>query len=141
MESEPMITPKEKSPPPEPQRRFEPRTLHHAGQRAQYTSYQLNHSAPSPPPTTFQEQQSFCRNRILWIDMYPANVHNGEESCKKFHFCLKECKEINLFSARKSMFNLRKDSLVCQRHVYYNINACQFLYHVTFIDLAHYKPV
>ena len=32
MESEPMLTPREKSPLPEAQRRIEPATLHHAGQ-------------------------------------------------------------------------------------------------------------
>ena len=38
MESEPMLTPREKSPLPEAQRRFQRATLHHAGQRAQHTT-------------------------------------------------------------------------------------------------------
>ena len=43
MESEPMLTPQEKSPLPEnsPQRRFEPTTLHQAGQRAQHITNEL----------------------------------------------------------------------------------------------------
>ena len=36
MESEPILTPAEKPPLPEAQRRFEPKTLHHAGQQAQH---------------------------------------------------------------------------------------------------------
>ena len=36
-ESEPTLTPKEKSPLPEAQRRFEPATLHYAGQQTQHT--------------------------------------------------------------------------------------------------------
>ena len=36
MESEPMLTPREKSLLPEAQRRVEPSTLHHAEQRAQH---------------------------------------------------------------------------------------------------------
>ena len=38
MEPETMLTPREKSPLPEAQRRVEPATLHHAGQRAQHTT-------------------------------------------------------------------------------------------------------
>ena len=38
MESEPMLTPREKSTLPEAQRRVEPTTLHHTGQRAQHTT-------------------------------------------------------------------------------------------------------
>ena len=39
MESEPMLTPREKSFLPEAQRRVEPGTLHQAGQPAQHTSH------------------------------------------------------------------------------------------------------
>ena len=39
MESEPMLTPSEESPLPEAQRRIELTMLHHAGQRAQHTTY------------------------------------------------------------------------------------------------------
>ena len=38
MESEPMLTPREKSPLPEAQRRIEPMTVHHSGQQAQHTT-------------------------------------------------------------------------------------------------------
>ena len=38
MESETMLTPREKSPLPKAQRRFEPVTLHHAGQRDQHNT-------------------------------------------------------------------------------------------------------
>ena len=38
MESEPMLTPREKPPLPEAQRRVEPMMLHHTGQRAQLTT-------------------------------------------------------------------------------------------------------
>ena len=38
MKSEPVLTPREKSPLPEAQRRVELVTLHHAGQRAQHTT-------------------------------------------------------------------------------------------------------
>ena len=38
MESEPMVTPRDKSPLPEAQRMFEPAMLRHAGQRAQHTT-------------------------------------------------------------------------------------------------------
>ena len=38
MESEPVLTPKEKSPLPEVQRRVEPEVLYHAGQRAQHAN-------------------------------------------------------------------------------------------------------
>ena len=38
MESEPMLTPREKFPLLDVQRRIEPTTLHHAGQRAQHTT-------------------------------------------------------------------------------------------------------
>ena len=38
VESEPMLTPREKSPLPDAQRMIEPATLHHAGQRAQHTT-------------------------------------------------------------------------------------------------------
>ena len=44
METEPMLTPEDKSPLPEknsPQRRIEPSTLHQAGQRAQHTINEL----------------------------------------------------------------------------------------------------
>ena len=44
MESEPIVTPREKSPLPEkkcPQRRIEPPTLHQAGQRAQHITNEL----------------------------------------------------------------------------------------------------
>ena len=37
-EPEPMLTPREKFPLPEAQRRVEPATLHHAEQRAQHTT-------------------------------------------------------------------------------------------------------
>ena len=37
-EPEPMLTPREKYPLPEAQRRIEPKALHHAGQRVQYTT-------------------------------------------------------------------------------------------------------
>ena len=36
-----MLTPREKSPLPEAQRRVEPATLHHSGQRAQHTSTEV----------------------------------------------------------------------------------------------------
>ena len=45
MESEPILTPKEKSPLLEVQRRVEPMTLHHTGQRAQHT---INWAIPAP---------------------------------------------------------------------------------------------
>ena len=45
MESEPMLTPREIFPPLEAQRRVESATLHHAGQRAQYTT---NEAIPAP---------------------------------------------------------------------------------------------
>ena len=45
MESEPILTPREKSPLPEAQRRIEPAPLHHAGQRAQRTTHQ---AIPAP---------------------------------------------------------------------------------------------
>ena len=59
MESEPMLTPKEKSPLPETQRRVKPATLHHAGQRTKHTTdwailAWLNHSIQ---PTTKRWQQ------------------------------------------------------------------------------------
>ena len=38
MESDPMLTPREKSPLPEAQRRLKPMMLPHAGQRAQHTT-------------------------------------------------------------------------------------------------------
>ena len=38
LESQPMLTPSEKSPPPEAQRRVEHMSLHHAGQQAQHTT-------------------------------------------------------------------------------------------------------
>ena len=37
-ESETILTPRKKSPLPEAQRRFEPATLHHGGERAQHTT-------------------------------------------------------------------------------------------------------
>ena len=58
MESEPMLTPREKSPLPEknyPLRRIEPTTLHHAGQRAQHTVNELFR-----PPYTEVADQSCC---------------------------------------------------------------------------------
>ena len=45
MESETMLTPTEKSPLLEAQRRFKPATLHHAGQRAQHT---IDWAIPAP---------------------------------------------------------------------------------------------
>ena len=38
MESEPILTPREKSPLPEAQKRVEPVMLHHAGQQAKHTA-------------------------------------------------------------------------------------------------------
>ena len=52
IESEPMLTPREKSPLPEknyPQRRTEPMTLHQAGQQAQHTTNKLFHPQQAQP--------------------------------------------------------------------------------------------
>ena len=48
MESEAMLTPRENSPLPQTQRRVEPATLHHTGQRATGTHYQLSSKGKSP---------------------------------------------------------------------------------------------
>ena len=45
MESEPMLTPREKSSLQDAQRRIEPATLHHVGQRAQQTT---DRAIPAP---------------------------------------------------------------------------------------------
>ena len=72
MESEPTLTPREKSPLLEkksPQRRTEPMTLHKAGQRAQHTTneiFQPQHlppphpSAPPEPVQVFTYKQHYC---------------------------------------------------------------------------------
>ena len=48
MESEPMLTPREKSPLPEAQRRIEPMMLHRTGQQAQHTT-----DGAIPAPSAF----------------------------------------------------------------------------------------
>ena len=62
MESEQMLTPREKSPLPEAQRRIEPAALHHSGQRNQHTA-DWTTSAPCYGSILTQLSKQYASNR------------------------------------------------------------------------------
>ena len=67
MESEPMLTPREKSPLPEAHRRIEPMILHQAGQQAQHTT---DCAIPAPSLSHSNPFLVFAVKQLLCVKTY-----------------------------------------------------------------------
>ena len=91
MKSETMLTPRGKSPLPGAQRRIEPATLQHAGQRARHTIDWAIPPLPSPPPPnthTLSLSLSLSRNSNCYTLLRSKSSVKMERLQKQWFFSL-----------------------------------------------------
>ena len=120
MAPEPMLTPREKSPLPEAQRRVEPVILHHTGQRAQHTT---DWAFPTPNQFPCLPLNCVCvcffRNIVQLITWTLSPL----DTVTQISTCTQARRHGSLFIDLIHPFNFRQEQNICHIQMVYQTKA------------------